>query len=240
MYGGGRRCRRYSLHRGVRSAPGQPHSLRTGADFATRRPVTLSALMEATSYRPYQMAAALTRVDTIPCGAGLIRPACTRLSPIEGAGSKRDSPQSWRRAPAAQSSRRAALAAELPEDPGQALLGRQPVVPAIPGLLQAGDTSANGEVLGSRALELIPAQRHGNRRAGAAARGVGSGEGLAAHVHVVVDEDLARALADGPIHRDLLRMVVEHVPADSLTYFSHGVERDASLDGHEDVQAGLA
>src|SRR5581483_6049191 len=55
-----------------------------GADFATRNPMTLSALIEATSYRPYQMAAALTRVDTIPCGAGLIRSAGTRLSPHRG------------------------------------------------------------------------------------------------------------------------------------------------------------
>src|SRR6185437_15941245 len=80
-----------------------------------------------------------------------------------------------------------------PQDSCQILLGRKPIMPPVACLFQAGDHASQGEVPGLRPFELVPGEWHGDRAPGAPAGGIGGGEGLAAHVHVVIDENLTCA-----------------------------------------------
>src|SRR5256885_13676363 len=101
----------------------------------------------------------------------------------------------------------------------QALLAGQGLAPAIPGAGEPLGRVGDPEVEGMRFLELLPGERHRRRCTGRPPRGVGDVERLAAHVHVVVHENLAGALGDAPLHRDLLgRRRTRWRPTISLTF----------------------
>src|SRR6267142_6919268 len=122
----------------------------------------------------------------------------------------------------------------------QALLTGQGLAPAVPGLSQALGRVGDPEIERMRFFELLPGERHRNGRTRSAPGRVGDVQRLAAHVHVVVHEDLARPLGDAPFHRDLFRVQAHQVPPHRLAYLARGVEIERALDRHEDVQAGLA
>src|SRR4029077_15493201 len=68
------------------------------------------------------------------------------------------------------------------------------IMPPIAVLFQPVGYVVDCKVHGLRRLELFPGERHGNRCARHTSWRISNVEGLAAHVHVVVDENLAGAL----------------------------------------------
>src|SRR2546423_205289 len=121
----------------------------------------------------------------------------------------------------------------------QTLLAGQGLAPAIPGLREPLGGVGDPEVEGMRFLELLPGERHRHRRAGRTPRGIGDVERLAAHVHVVVHEDLAGALGDAPLHRDVLGAQADEMASDHLAHLSRRIEIERALDRHENVEPGL-
>src|SRR5438552_1767304 len=122
----------------------------------------------------------------------------------------------------------------------QALLSGQSVAPAIAGLCQTLRSIRNAEIERMRAGQLLPGKRHRYRGPWCASRRVGNVQRLAAHVHVVVHEDLSRPFGHAPFERDVLRMQLHEVAPHSLGYLARGVEIDGAADRHEDVQARLS
>src|SRR6185312_16356890 len=113
-------------------------------------------------------------------------------------------------------------------------------MPSVAGLFQPGDHAAYREVLRPCPFELVPGQWRGNGRSGAAAWRVSRGKRLATNVHVVVDENFAGSLLNGPLESDLPRMLLEDVPPHHLANLPRRIERHISLNGHEHVKSGLA
>src|SRR3954470_22706556 len=140
----------------------------------------------------------------------------------------------------AKRSKHTALSLYLPKCLFEALLRLERLAPTVAYLCQPLVHVGEAEVEGVSIRKLIPAQGHGDRRACGAARRVGDVHRLAAHVHVVVHENLAGALRDAPFQRDVLRMQVHQVPANELRDLSCRVEIQRAADRHEDMQTGLA
>src|ERR1044071_539420 len=122
----------------------------------------------------------------------------------------------------------------------QALFAGESVAPAVPGLCEPLGGVADPEVERMGARELVPRERHRHRRAGRASGRVSRVERLAAHVHVVVHEDLAGALGDAPLHRHVLGAEAHEVASDRLAHLARRVEIERALDRHEDMEPGLA
>src|SRR6266478_9720403 len=114
----------------------------------------------------------------------------------------------------------------------QALLAGQGLAPAVPGLGETLGGVGDPEVERVLAVELFPGERHRHRRAGRTPRRVGDVQRLAAHVHVVIHEDLAGPLGDAPLDRDVLRMEAHQVASDHLAHLARGIEVERALDGH--------
>src|SRR5437763_10842241 len=114
------------------------------------------------------------------------------------------------------------------------------IMPPVAAFFQPRRNAVDREVHRLRGLELLPCQGHRNRCARHSARGIRDVEGLAAHVHVVIDEDLAGAFLDGPIERDVLRMRTHQVPSHGLADVARLIEGHGALDGHEHVQTRLS
>src|SRR5688572_16118260 len=121
----------------------------------------------------------------------------------------------------------------------QARLRPERVAPAIAGLREALGSVRDAKVERMRLRQLVPSERHRDRGARCAARRIGHIQRLAAHVHVVVHEDLAGALGYAPLHGDVLRMPAHEMPADELRDRARRVEVDGAVDRHEDMQARL-
>src|SRR5882762_3932595 len=102
------------------------------------------------------------------------------------------------------------------EDPGQVVPCCEDPLPRVAIMAQAFDHCRQPKMTGFGRRQLVPGQ--GRRHPGAryAARRIRSIQGAAAAVHVVVEEDLAGALLDRPIHRDLLRVLAHQMLADQL------------------------
>src|SRR5258706_6544155 len=77
------------------------------------------------------------------------------------------------------------------EGPLEALLHVEGIAPAIARSSEALGRVRDAEVERVGVRELFPGERHGNGRPWLAARRVGDIQRLAAHVHVVVHEELA-------------------------------------------------
>src|SRR5712671_2388615 len=116
----------------------------------------------------------------------------------------------------------------------QALLAGEGVPPAVSGPRQALGGVGDPEVEGVRLGQLLPGERHRHRRPGRASRRIGDVQRLAADVHVVVHEDLAGALGNAPLHRDVLGAQADEVASDHLAHLSRRVEIERALDRHED------
>src|SRR5258708_3164632 len=117
----------------------------------------------------------------------------------------------------------------------QALFAGESVAPAVSRTRQALGGVGDPEVERVRIRKLLPGERHRHRRAGRASGRVGDVQRLAAHVHVVVHEDLAGALGDAPFHRDLLRVQSHQGPPHHLAYLARGVEIERARERNEDV-----
>src|SRR2546428_13945676 len=76
----------------------------------------------------------------------------------------------------------------------QALFATQSIAPTVAGLGQALGGVGDAKVERMRAGKFFPRQRHRHRRPGRASGRVGDVQRLAAAVHVVVHENLSRAL----------------------------------------------
>src|SRR5437870_853218 len=122
----------------------------------------------------------------------------------------------------------------------QALLLGDGLAPAVARLSQALGGVGDPEVERVRLGKLLPSERHRHRRTGCAPGRIGDVQRLAAHVHVVVHEDLAGALGDAPLHRDVLGAQADEVASDHLAHFSRRVEIERALDRHENMEPGLA
>src|SRR5882762_6442075 len=113
-------------------------------------------------------------------------------------------------------------------------------MPPVAVLFQPGGYVVDCEVHGLGCLELLPAERHRHRGSRNTAWRIRHIQGLAAHVHVVIDEDLAGALLDRPLHGDVLWMCTHDVPPDCLADAARLIEGHGALDRHEHVQTRLA
>src|SRR5438105_1168085 len=122
----------------------------------------------------------------------------------------------------------------------EALLARERVFPAVARAREPLDRVGEAEIERVRPRELVPGERHGYRGARLAARRVRDIQRLAAHVHVVVHENLSGALRYLPLERDVLRVLRHEVAADHLGDVACVVEGERAADRHEDVEPRLA
>src|SRR6266568_8823926 len=105
----------------------------------------------------------------------------------------------------------------------QALLLGEGLAPAVARLSQALGGVGDPEIERVRLRELLPGKRHRHRSTGRASGRIGDVERLAAHVHVVVHEDLAGALGDAPLHRDVLGVESDEVTSDHLAHLARAI-----------------
>src|SRR5579862_25245 len=122
----------------------------------------------------------------------------------------------------------------------KALFSLKDIMPSVAVLCHPGRHIVDCEVRRLRRLELLPRERHRDRRAGYPAWRIRDIQRLAPHVHVVVDEDLAGSLLDRPVHGDVFRVCAHQMASHGLADVTRFIESNRALDRHEDVQSGLA
>src|SRR5882672_249991 len=110
----------------------------------------------------------------------------------------------------------------------QALLAVKCLLPALAGLGEACGRVGDAKVERMGARQLLPSKRHRHRSARRAARRISDIQRLAAHVHVVVHEDLPGALRHAPFERDVLRMQAHEMAADEFRHLPRSVEVDGA------------
>ena len=99
-------------------------------------------------------------------------------------------------------------------------------MPPITCSFQAPEHISDPEIERFGRFQLFPGERHRHRRTRHAPGRVSNIEGLAPHIHVVVDENLPGALDRLPLHGDLPGVILHDVPPHHFCDLARTIEAD--------------